>query len=482
MQMSKKQGLHLFRKDLRLHDNPSLNFLLASDLSVATVFLWSEQEFGEWVPGAASRWWLHHSLEALSQQLEEKGGKLLIVRTDDTARAAVELAAILKAENVSWNRRYEPALVEQDKKLKTALEKAQVPAHSWNSHLIYEPWDVANKEGRPYRVFTPFKKMAYLTKDPAADTKLETKKGEFSGSPDIIQKLKTLKHAKLCNLDELEFLPQIQWDDGFQDHEPGELGAQKRWKSFLKSGLGDYKKDRDFPSLDSTSFLSPSLAWGEISPRQMFRESLKDQSTDAEHFRSEIMWREFAYHMIYHFPKTTNRPLQERYEKFPWEKAGEEFDLWKKGQTGFPIVDAGMRQLWETGWMHNRVRMIVASFLVKDLRISWLEGARWFWDTLVDADLASNTLGWQWAGGCGADAAPYFRVFNPRLQSEKFDKSGKYIKRFIPELSKVDSKNIHAPEEVPILSADYPPPIVDHKIARDKALAAFQSFKEQTSS
>jgi deoxyribodipyrimidine photo-lyase len=442
-----------FRHDLRLDDNPALA-AAAKRGAVVPVFIWSPEEEAPWEPGAASRWWLHQSLATVAASLE-KAGSPLVIRRGPALAALRKLASETGATHVAWNRRYEPAVVKRDTAVKKSLGDDGLSVESFNGGLLYEPMNVATKEGRPYQVFTPFWRALLSRPEPA----------EPEPAP---RKLAPAGKVASLTIESLGLLPRIDWAGTMRKTwSPGEAGAKKRLATFLEKRLADYGTERDRPDHEGTSALSPHLHFGEISPRRVWhavreaaggRPAAKMQGSPEVYLR-ELGWREFAHHLLFHFPHTSDRPLRADYERFPWAKDPVGLRAWQKGRTGFPIVDAGMRQLWATGWMHNRVRMIVASFLVKDLRISWLEGARWFWDTLVDADLAANTLGWQWAAGCGADAAPYFRIFNPTSQGEKFDPDGDYVKRWVDR------------------GKDYPGPIVDHAEARKLALAALATLK-----
>jgi deoxyribodipyrimidine photo-lyase len=443
------------RHDLRLDDNPAL-VAAAARGAVVPVFIWAPEEEAPWEPGAASRWWLHQSLEQLATAFA-KLGVPLVIRRGPSLAALEKLARETSATHVAWNRRYEPAVIARDTAIKKALAAKGLEAESFNGGLLFEPMRVATKEGRPYQVFTPFWRALLAREEPpepvAAPKKL----------------VPAAKAAKSLAVADLDLLPTIDWAGTMRETwSPGEAGAAKRMRRFLDRGLSGYGSERDRPDHDGTSALSPHLHFGEISPRRLWHavraaaggKPAAKITGSPEVYLRELGWREFASHLLYHFPHTPDAPLRADYARFPWAKDPVGLRAWQRGRTGFPIVDAGMRQLWATGWMHNRVRMIVASFLVKDLRISWLEGARWFWDTLVDADLAANTLGWQWAAGCGADAAPYFRIFNPTSQAEKFDPDGAYVRTWVD-----------------VKAADYPEPIVDHAEARKLALAALKSLK-----
>ncbi|SEP58305.1 deoxyribodipyrimidine photo-lyase [Ectothiorhodospira magna] len=469
------------RRDLRLADNPALTRALDTGQPVIPVYLHAPEEEAPWFPGAASRWWLHHSLNALSCALTAAGSRL-ILRQGGSLECLLQLLDETGAGQVIWNRTYEPALIQRDRRIKAALKDRGVRVESCNSALLFEPWTVSNKSGEPYRVFTPFWKACCakgLPDDVATLPESITAPAHWPVSDDLKQ---------------WALLPRISWDQGLaQRWQPGEAGAHHALERFLAHGVLTYKTGRDLPGQPGTSRLSPHLHFGEIGPRQLIRacQRLQQQgigtegSTSVAAFIREIGWREFAFHLLFHFPQTPEHPLDQRFEHFPWRKPEDYADdlaAWQHGLTGIPLVDAGMRELWHTGWMHNRVRMITASLLVKNLGIPWQEGARWFWDTLVDADLASNTLGWQWTAGCGADAAPYFRVFNPVLQGERFDGQGAYIRHWVPELEHLPDRYLHAPWTAPasLIPPAYPRPRVDLGASRKTALAAWEQLKEHS--
>ena len=474
--MESKPAIVWFRRDLRTADNPAL-IAACRHGSVVPVFISAPGEDERWAPGAASRWWLHHSLSALDNSLRAAGSRL-IVRRGPTMDTLLALIRETGAGSVYWNRLYESAALKRDAQVKESLRKSGLQAESFNSALLHEPWTLKNRQGKPFQVFTPYWKTCQE----------QGESGRPAPEPRSIPS--PARWPKSMNLRELALLPKIGWADGFSKvWNPGEAGARRKLKNFIEDALADYPKAREIPHEAGTSRLSPHLHFGEIGPRQVWSAIQDEARTSAPHVQSaagaflrQLGWREFAHHLLYHFPFTPARPLRAQFEKFPWARNAKFLKAWQKGQTGYPIIDAGMRELWSTGWMHNRVRMIVASFLVKDLLLSWTEGAAWFWDTLVDADLANNTLGWQWAGGCGADAAPYFRIFNPVLQGGKFDPDGTYVTRWIPELKALPAKWVHQPWEAPrdaLRKTGYPPPLVDHGAARDRALEAFSFIRER---
>ncbi|MEO0347237.1 MAG: deoxyribodipyrimidine photo-lyase [Pseudomonadota bacterium] len=472
-------GIVWFRRDLRLTDQPALHNALEHCDRLVLLYIDDSETETDWPAGAASRWWLHQSLEALSGDIAARGAALTLRRGPafDTLRAVI---AETGAEAVFWNRIYEPAAIARDKAIKTALNDDHVAVHSHNGALLQEPWEIMTKTGTPYRVFTPYWR--------AARARLHR--------PDPLAAPASIDGVDIASLplDALDLEPTIGWDDGLEAAwTPGEAGAMSRGRDFVADPVRDYDTTRDLPGTAGTSRLSPHLHFGEISPRQVWRlvEEAQDPESDGcRVFLTEIGWREFSHYVMFHFPHTTDAPMNERFAVFPWrddDEAAADIRAWERGNTGIPIVDAGMRELWRTGWMHNRVRMIVASLLVKNIRAHWLHGARWFWDTLVDADLPANSMGWQWSAGTGADAAPYFRIFNPVTQGEKFDGDGAYVRHWVPELAALPKKYLHKPWEAPeavlreagvALNRDYPRPIVDLKTSRKAALDAFQTLKE----
>jgi len=471
-----------FRRDLRLTDNPALTEALASADRVIPVYIHAPEEEGAWAPGAASRWWLHRSLESLRRDLAARGSRL-IVRIGPSLDRLSELARESGASAVHWNRLYEPAIVARDRHIRQALRDAGLQTSSCNGHLLFEPWTVQTASGAPYRVFTPFWKNCLRSIDelgpplPAPD--------RLPAVPEDLASLRT---------EALDLNPRQAWDAGLAETwEPGEAGAGAALRRFCDEAVDSYSEGRNRPDRAGTSRLSPFLHFGELSARQVLaavRVPGQGDSPGNESFVRELGWREFAHHLLYHFPHTPQSPLDARFEHLDWRSEPGELRAWQQGLTGYPIVDAGMRELWHTGWMHNRVRMIVASLLTKNLFVHWRAGADWFWDTLVDADLANNTLGWQWTAGCGADASPYYRVFNPVLQAEKFDPDRRYLRRWIPELAALPDKWIHCPwlaptpvlEEAGVaLGSTYPAPIVDPRSSRDEALRRFAKLKQAQS-
>jgi len=469
-----------FRRDLRTCDNPALLAATEQYEHVLPVFIWAPREEEPWPPGAAQRWWLHQSLERLADALYEDGSRL-ILRAGPSLETLRELAEESGAEAVFWNRLYDPVSRERDSGVKAALRDEGLEVRSSNGALLFEPWTVETSDGSPYRVFTPFWKACRAGSSPK----------EPSGRPDNLRPMSSWPES--LPLDALELMPHIHWYEGMAETwNPGEAGASRCLDAFLDEALTDYAKRRDYPGLEGVSRMSPYLHFGEISPHSVWHavasRSAGGSEKGSEAYLRELGWREFAHHVLFHFPHTTEEPMNERFADFPWNRGdGDALENWQRGRTGIPIVDAGMRQLWQTGWMHNRIRMVVASFLVKNLQRHWHDGAEWFWDTLVDADLANNTMGWQWSAGCGADAAPYFRIFNPVLQGEKFDPDGGYVRQFVPELADVPPRFLHKPWEMPEgertkigfrLGKDYPEPIVDLAASRKRALEAYEAVKK----
>lgn len=461
-----------FRHDLRLDDNPALRAALDQGFTPIPVYVHAPQEEGEWSPGAASLAWLHRSLAALDADLRARGSRLLL-REGPSAPALQALVEQTGAVAVFWNRKYEPATQPRDASLKKRLREQGLQVESFNGCLLFEPWDLATQQGGPYKVFTPFWRSALAQwRAPAT-----------WDAPGALPAFEDALPGE--SLDAWRLAPALGWDAGFwKVWTPGEAGAREALEVFIDGALNGYRTDRDRPDRTGTSRLSPHLHFGEIAPwrvtAELERARTAANSADMDGYIRELGWREFAYHLLHHFPQTTTQNLNPRFAHFDWAKVDPKaLEAWQHGRTGVPIVDAGLRELWATGYMHNRVRMIVASYLTKHLRYHWLQGARWFWDTLVDADLANNTLGWQWTAGTGADAAPYFRVFNPVTQAEKFDPKGTYIAHWVPELAAVPVPLRFAPWEKPDvmsrIAPDYPRrPLVDLAEGREGALAAYR--------
>lgn len=469
----------LIRNDLRLSDNPAL--YNAVERGRIILLYVHENHDKYWARGGASRWWLHHSLEKFQQQVIHLGGQLILLK-GDTYKAIEQLVKTSGAIRVFWNRRYEPAHIQQDSAIKSQLTTKGISVTSFKASLLSEPWETLNQQNLPYRVFTAYWRNCLHNLSVSKPL------------PSIHQaEFHHLNNTQTLSLDELQLLDKKhQWTQGFENNwTPGEGAARVKWLSFLDSSIDTYKKNRDLPNISGTSRLSPHLAFGEISPRQIWHDihSYRETSTntDVATYLSEIGWREFSYYLLYHFPHIINASFNPKFKYFNWRSdISTKLKAWQTGQTGYPLIDAGMRELWHTGYMHNRVRMVAASFLCKHLLIHWKHGANWFWDTLLDADLASNTASWQWVAGCGADAAPYFRIFNPVTQGEKFDTQGEYTRHWVPELKQLPNKYLHHPWDAPkeILSSanltlgkTYPLPMVDHRAAREIALQSYNELK-----
>ena len=471
-----------FRRDLRLADHPALHRAAGDHDRIIPLYIHAPGEEAPWEPGAAARWWLHHSLAALDAALQRRGSRL-IVRAGDSLTVLRELMRETGAAAVYWSRLYEPAIIARDTAIKAALRGDGAIAESHQAALLIEPWTLRKADETPYQVFTPFWKACLQKLPPAAPLPVPR-----FGGPEC--------WPESTPLAVLNLLPRIRWDEGLAAAwQPGEDGALAQLDRFCAAALTGYAQWRDWPGRDGVSRLSPHLHFGELSPRQIWAAATEATAgaplddKGAASFLREIGWREFAHYVLYHWPHTPEQPLQERFAAYPWrEEYAELLQAWRRGQTGYPLVDAGMRQLWRTGWLHNRVRMLVASFLIKNCRIPWQEGARWFWDTLVDADLANNTLGWQWTAGCGTDAAPYFRIFNPIRQGEQFDPDGAYVRRWIPELANLPAAFVHQPWRLPPAEQratgfapglTYPAPVVDFAASRAEALAGFERVKNR---
>jgi deoxyribodipyrimidine photo-lyase len=462
-----------FRQDLRLRDNPALAAAVASGAPIVPVYVFDPDHGAPFAMGGAAKWWLHHSLNALDTRLKAKGSRL-VLRRGPAQQTLEALIAETGAQAVSWNRLYDPASIARDREIKASL---RVRCASYNASLLREPWETATRDGGPFKVFTPFfRRLRELgpAQDPLPEPQNLTPPRTWPGRE---------------NLADWALTPSApDWAKGFAHvWTPGEAGARQKLSRFLDGALTGYARHRDVPGIPGTSRLSPHLAFGEIGPREVWA-AAPHNSPDTDKFLSELAWREFAHHLLFHTPSLPTANWRPAFDAFPWDASGDAQGLraWTRGRTGFPIVDAGMRELWATGWMHNRVRMIVASFLVKNLMIDWRRGAAWFWDTLVDADLANNSAGWQWVAGSGADAAPFFRIFNPVTQAQTFDPEAAYVKHWVPELAALPPTAAHAPWSADasvltragvVLGRTYPWPIVDLQQTRARALEAFAALK-----
>jgi deoxyribodipyrimidine photo-lyase len=463
-----------FRRDLRLADNPALAEAVRSGRPVLAVYVHDEAAAGAWPEGGASRWWLHHSLKALAASLAGLGARLHLAR-GEAAAVLAGLAAAVGAGLVVWNRRTEPWAARQEREVAARLAGMGVEAHAFSAALLFEPDAVRSKAGTPFQVFTPFWRACLAAPPPLRPLP----------PPNAINGLVIDGLPGGERLEEWEMLPAApDWSGGIRAAwAPGEAAAGQRLAGFLADGLAGYAVDRDRPDHERTSRLSPHLHFGEISLRQVFHAvDAAPPGEGARRFLAELGWREFSAHLLHRHADLPEWPLRPEFARLEWRDDPAGLEAWRRGLTGYPLVDAGMRQLWATGWMHNRVRMVAASFLVKDLLVHWRDGEAWFWDTLVDADLASNAASWQWVAGCGADAAPFFRVFNPALQGAKFDPAGGYIRRWCPELARLPDRWLNQPWAAPPLAlaeagirlgVTYPAPIVDHDAARRRALEAF---------
>ena len=468
-----------FREDLRLADNPALTRAAELGAPVVAAFVLDDTAPGRWRPGGAARWWLHHSLAALAESLADLG-IALVLRRGPAAEVIPALATEAGAGTVLWNRHYAPWSLTRDAGLKADLAARGLRVESFNGRLLHEPWTPKTGAGAPYKVFTPFWKALQALGAPPAPLPAPTR---LPPGPALASD----------GLDDWGLRPTApDWAGGLRaTWTPGAAGAQARLARFLDQALGAYPTARDRPDQAGTSGLSPHLRWGEVSPRQVWhatrhREAAAGVEAAGTAFRRELAWREFSHHLLYWWPDLPEVSWKPAFQDFPWREDREAFAAWTRGATGYPLVDAGMRALWHSGWMHNRVRMVVGSFLVKDLRLPWQWGETWFWDTLVDADLANNAASWQWVAGCGADAAPYFRIFNPVTQGRRFDPDGSYVRTWVPELAALPATHLHAPWTAPAealrragvrLGETYPAPIVDHATARRQALAAFETIK-----
>jgi deoxyribodipyrimidine photo-lyase len=470
--------IYWFRQDLRLKDNATLTAAANTGRPIICVYILDQDQNNHWPNGAASLWWLHHSLSLLSDSLKALNIKL-ILRKGSVIEELDNIIQSSSAESLYFSRHYEPYNSELESQINQHYSN-KIEVKRFRGYLLYEPEAIRTGKDEPYKVFTPFYRNCLKTSTPSAP--VPAPKSLVSYTKKIVSD--RLSDWNLC-------VKKPNWAKGFTDYwVPGELGAHQSLKDFINHSGNKYPVLRNRPDVTGTSRLSPHMHFGEISPRQIWtaiNNSQKILEHNGEAYLRQLIWRDFAYHLLVHWPDFPDKPFRKEFSKFPWKTDTKSLHAWQQGNTGYPIVDAGMRELWKTGWMHNRVRMIVASFLIKDLLIPWQQGEAWFWDTLVDANLANNAAGWQWVAGSGADAAPYFRVFNPVLQGEKFDPLGDYVREWVPELKHMPKKHIHspwlAPEEILItakvtLGKNYPHPIVDHSVARDRALAAYKKLKD----
>ena len=464
-----------FRQDLRLQHHPTFEAAKATGQPILPLYILDDDTPAPWKMGAAQRWWLYHSLHALNKDLQAQGGNL-ILRRGSPSQILKNVLKESGAQSIYWSRCYEPFAIARDTELKKEFIEQGINIKSFNASLLFEPWEIKNQQGHPYKIFTQFWKKC-LAQGPRFPTFANTTSPQF------------YPHLESEALTTWRLTPtHPNWAQGFSElWQPGEAGAHQKLEDFCTDRLTTYKEARNHPGKHGTSRLSPHLHFGEISPHQLWHRlhQLSPLNSSAESYLSEIGWREFCYHLLYAFPLLPERPFQEKFTTFQWQTDDKALRLWQQGKTGYPIVDAGMRELWQTGWMHNRVRMIVASFLTKHLLLPWQEGEKWFWNTLVDADMANNAANWQWVAGCGVDAAPYFRIFNPILQGEKFDPQGVYIRRWVPELKSLSNTFIHKPWQASqaelhqanvILGETYPLPLVNHEMARGLALERYRQL------
>lgn len=471
-----------FRDDLRLSDHPALTAAAKSGRPLICLYILDEQSPGLRVLGGAARWWLAGSLRALDKSLRRRGQRL-VLRRGKAVDILPALAAEAGAPAAYWNRRYDRPGMAVDDAVIAALKSRGIGGGTFAGSLLAEPEKLT--PNGPVRVFTPFYKRILAL-------------GALRAAHPAPKTLPAPPAIEGDDLADWALEPsRPDWAGGLREGwVPGEDAARGRLSDFLAGGIEGYAEDRDRPDKPSTSRLSPHLRFGEISPIEIWHaarfasEEGRAPARDVEKFLSELGWREFSWHLLHHFPDLPQANLQRRFDGFPWRNDAAALRAWQRGRTGYPIVDAGMRELWHTGWMHNRVRMVAASFLIKHLLIDWRAGEDWFWDTLVDADPANNAASWQWVAGSGADAAPYFRIFNPILQGLKFDPNGDYVRRWVPELAGLSGEDIHKPwaagmEDLKaagiVLGRTYPAPIVDHDAARKRALAAFETVKNGAS-
>ncbi|MDX1949077.1 MAG: deoxyribodipyrimidine photo-lyase [Rickettsiales bacterium] len=473
-----------FRQDLRITDNPALkNAIENSKFTSAIYILDDEKKQKIRALGGASKWWLHYALQDLSNNLKENYNIDLIIRKGNPEEIIPEICAENNIEKLYYNRLYEPYYYKRDSEISDILSKQNIAVENFNSALLVEPWEVKNGSREFFKVYTHFYKAClknFIPRNSIKKPKPQNKKFQ----KDIFSE----------SLESLNLTPKKpNWAKGFYDYwQVSEGAAENRLYNFLENLVENYDEKRNFPDVENTSKLSPYLHFGQISPHQildaceLFKQKNPNSINGINKFISEIYWREFSYNLMFNFPSLPEKNFRAEFDNFPWEDNLENLKKWQKGKTGYPIIDAGMRELWHTGWMHNRVRMIVGSLLTKHLLTHWKYGEEWFWDCLVDADLANNSASWQWVSGSGADAAPYFRIFNPVMQGEKFDAYGVYVRKWIPELKHLPNEFIHKPwlASPLILKAagvelgkNYPEPIIPMEKGRNKALEAYQKMR-----
>jgi deoxyribodipyrimidine photo-lyase len=465
------------RNDLRLADHPALAAAHEAG-AFLPVFVLDEEAAGRWRIGGASRWWLHGSLKALAEDFRKRGAMLTLKRGE--ARQIIPaLARELGAASVFASRSHEPWLRAMDRDIAEALKTQGIAFHRYRSSLMFGPEEITTNSGGAYGVYAPFSRACFDKFAPRPPIP----------APDRFEKAPKLESDRL---DDWNLLPKHpDWAGGLRETwTPGEAGGQRQLAEFVKASLHDYDTGRNAPGAHNTSMLSPYLHWGELAIDTVWQAadgSERQPGNGVVTFLKELIWHEFSAYLLWHHPDFPDQPLRRQFAAMPWREAPAELRAWQRGMTGIPMVDAGMRQLWQIGWMHNRVRMVTASFLIKHLLLPWQEGEAWFWDTLVDADLAANSVSWQWVAGCGADAAPYFRIFNPVLQGEKFDPKGEYVRAYVPELAALPDKYIHAPWKAPArmlkqagitLGETYPHPIVDLNEGRNRAMAALSTVRK----
>lgn len=458
------------RNDLRLRDNEALQYAISLGKPIVPVYI-LEEGSDVWAIGSAAKWWLHYALKDFERQLEDIGLQL-IFKKGKSEDILNDLAKRLKAGCVVWNRSYDREAMERDAGVLKKMSALGVKVETFQGNVLFEPGTVLNKAKKPFQVFTPFYNCV---------RDIDIEKGAS------VSEKKLVGYSSSLSSESLDSFGLLSDKNSYQKYganwDPSIKGGEKLLKEFVDEKIRSYSVSRDFPGEMGTSRLSPYLHFGQISVRWIYNIIRDLPASDRDPYYRQIIWREFTWAVLYYFPEIATSNFKTQFDDFGWQGDGELLKCWQEGRTGYPIVDAGMRELRETGWMHNRVRMIVGSFLVKDLMIHWLEGARWFWENLVDADLANNSFGWQWVAGCGLDASPFFRVFNPILQSQKFDPQGVYIRKYVPELRNVPNKFIHAPwnfkesQTGVRIGVDYPEPVVSHAAARINIDRAYKRMK-----